>query len=313
VSVVIPAHNVGPWIRSAVDSALRQSFRNLEVLVIDDGSTDDTLERLIDLRDSRLRIVSRRQGGLSEARNTGVGLAAGRYVAFLDGDDEWVCDKLEYHVEVLEGRPEIDLTFSRSKAIDERGEVIGRISRRASGSVSLRQLLMENLVSNGSSAVVRREALIRTGGFDNTLQACEDYDMWIRLASQRQHNVWCIPHALTRYRIRPGQMTKDVARMQSQWARVRAKARSIVPGEVAATEAASCARFSRYLAYLAYENGDYSTARQLFASALRRRARTVAFDRRAWILGGALLARSILSNTAHRAVDRFARQLRARL
>ncbi len=313
VSVVIPAYNVGPWVRNAVESALRQSCRNLEVLVVNDGSTDDTAERLSDLADPRLRIISRPRGGLSEARNTGIRLAAGKYVAFLDGDDEWMRDKLDYHVEVLDCRPEIDFTFSLSRAIDEQGDTLGRTSRRASGYVSLRRLLVDNLVSNGSSAVVRRDVLVRTGGFDATLRACEDYDMWIRIASLRPNNGWCIPRALTCYRIRHGQMTKDIARMQSEWERVRAKARSIAPADVAATEAASRARFHRYLAYLAYENRDFSTSRELLASALRLHAGALICDRRTWILGGALLARHVLSDTAHRTVDRFARQLRARL
>jgi glycosyltransferase involved in cell wall biosynthesis len=313
VSVVVPAYNVGPYVRAAVDSALRQSFQDLEILVINDGSTDDTLERLSDLRDSRLRIVSRRHGGLSEARNTGVGLATGKYVAFLDGDDEWERDKLKYHIEVLDRCPEIDLTFCLSRVTDEGGADTGRISRRAAGDVSLRELLVENLVSNGSSAVVRREALRSAGGFDTSLRACEDHDMWIRIASLRQNNVWCVPLPLTRYRIRSGQMTKDLDLMKSQWERMMAKARSVAPVDVAATKAASRARFHRYLAYLAYEDRDFPRSLELLASALRQQALTVLRDRRTWILAGALLARRVLSDNAHRAVDQFARHLRARL
>ena len=122
VSVIVPAYNVAPYIRQAVESALRQTLTSLEVILVDDGSTDGTIAQLSGLGDQRLRPIRREHAGVCASRNTGAALARGPYLGFLDGDDVWLPDKLRRHVAVLEAHPEIDLTSSLSRVIDEAGE-----------------------------------------------------------------------------------------------------------------------------------------------------------------------------------------------
>ena len=133
VSVVMPAYNVAPFILESVRSVLEQSFQDLELIVVDDGSSDGSADRLLAVKDSRLQIIQQVNRGSSSARNSGIKLASSEYIGFIDADDLWVPNKLETHITFLEQHPEVDLTFSRSELIDENGNATGRTS--ASGAL----------------------------------------------------------------------------------------------------------------------------------------------------------------------------------
>jgi glycosyltransferase involved in cell wall biosynthesis len=313
VSIVVSAFNVGPYIRAAVDSVRRQTFTDTEIIVIDDGSTDDTSERLRAVHDVRLRVVRQPNAGLSAARNAGIALASGRYIGFLDGDDVWHPDKLKHHVAILDAHPEIGLTFSRSAIIDASGRATGRFSRRAEGPICRRALLIENIVSNGSSAVLRRDVFTAVGGFDTALTACEDHDMWLRVTGLRDGNAWAIPEALTGYRIRAGQMSRNVDRMRSQWEAVIAKAARQAADEVEAVRGESTARFLRYLAYLSYESGRPAESAGLFRAALQSNLTSLLADRRSWVLAMALLAHFMLPRGVRRPLEAVVRRIRPQL
>jgi glycosyltransferase involved in cell wall biosynthesis len=307
----MPAFNVAPFIADAVASVLAQSLPDLELIVVDDGSEDGTLGRLDEFDDPRLRVVAQANSGSSAARNAGIRLASGQYVAFIDGDDLWRKEKLRRQVELLEAHPDVDLTFSRSEIVDESGRPTGRASRRVSGSVSFRQLLIENLVNNGSAVVMRRDALERTGGFDTTLKACVDLDLWLRVTRLRPGNCVCLDEALTVYRMRAGQITKDWRRMEEAWLAVFAKIRALAPDDAASVAPQAHAKLYRYLGYIAYETGDYRNARMCLRRALRHSLTTSVADRRTWLLFTAVLARTLLPRRAHAVCDALARRLRA--
>ena len=131
--------NVAPYIRAAVDSVLCQTFPAWELIVVDDASTDATLSILQEYRDDRIRIVPAPHGGQIAAATTGVALASGEYLAFLDGDDIWTPDKLQRHIVYLDRNPEVDHTFSLSAIIDESGNPTLRRSPFCGGVVRFRR------------------------------------------------------------------------------------------------------------------------------------------------------------------------------
>lgn len=201
ISVVIPAHNRAELLFRAVKSVLNQSFRDLECLVIDDCSTDNTLELLSSLSDRRLRVFSLQdlfQGlpgekatgmlsprwgsyGVSLARNTGVGFSQGDFIAFLDSDDYWLPEKLELQLDFMRGSG-FDIT--QTEEIWYRGGV--RVNQKnvhlqPDGEAFSRSL--ELCCISPSSVLLKREVFRRCGPFDESLPACEDYDLWLRVAA----------------------------------------------------------------------------------------------------------------------------------
>lgn len=183
-SVIVPTYNAATYLAEALDSALEQTYQPIEVVVIDDGSTDDTAQVLDGYGD---RIVRRYQSnaGVSAARNAGLGLAHGDYIAFLNADDVFAPTRLERCIELLEERPDITAVTTDAYMID--GDVA--TSRRWYGSFSragfpepqaqLHAIVEWNFIF--VLVVVRREALDRLGGFDSSCDRAEDLDMWIRL------------------------------------------------------------------------------------------------------------------------------------
>src|SRR5580658_3527192 len=172
ISVIIPTYNVAGFVREAVDSALSQTLRDTEVIVVDDGSTDGSADALRDLDDPRLRVIRENHAGSAAARNAGLRLASGELVAFLDADDRWAPQNLERQSAFLESHPEVDMTFSYSLVVDEEGRSLGFKCSSRAGTVSLRQLLRANEIGNGSCLLLRREALDRAGWFEPKLAAC---------------------------------------------------------------------------------------------------------------------------------------------
>lgn len=177
VSVVIPAYNAGPFIDASVGSALNQSGAgDLDVIVINDGSTDDTLDRLRSWNDPRLTVITQTNQGLAAALNTGIRASRGAYIGFLDADDVWLPGKLARHVQFHQERPDIDVTFSWVSAIDGCGNPVRIPCPRWRGTVSLPQLLADYMIRTMSAVVIRREAAEQAGSFDSSLVRCVDLE-----------------------------------------------------------------------------------------------------------------------------------------
>jgi glycosyltransferase involved in cell wall biosynthesis len=205
VSVVIPNFNTGRVVTGAIRSALQQTYSAIEVLVVDDGSTDDSLDRILDITDDRLTCVRQPNGGLSAARNTGIRLARGRYIAFLDSDDLWSPAKLARHLAVMEEDPSIGVTFCHSAYLAESGAPTGELVPRSEQSDS-GHVIKRNHIGNGSTAVVRRECFQHAGLFDEALHSGEDWELWVRVAALSRLSFRLIPEVLTGYRVRPGSL-----------------------------------------------------------------------------------------------------------
>jgi glycosyltransferase involved in cell wall biosynthesis len=182
ISVVIPTFNRIGTIQEAVDSALAQSLPPVEVIIVDDGSTDGTEQLFVGERRGMAFKKIAHSGLPSVARNVGIKMASGEFVAFLDSDDRWEPEHLRSRMEVLKKEKDVGLSCGNAKILDSNGTLLSGI---ASGRKSLNELLAGNFVVL-SSAVVRRSVIERCGGFDEDpdLRAYEDYEFWIRLATR---------------------------------------------------------------------------------------------------------------------------------
>ena len=188
VSVIIPTYNRSWCIERAVNSVLTQSFRDFDLWIIDDESTDETSEliRRIAAEEHTLPVHYRRinHQGVSAARNTGVRLSSGRYLAFLDSDDEWMKEKLALQVPLLDEHPDAALVHAREQWIRNGKRVnIPKAYEKSAGWVYLQCLPL--CMIGPSTVVIRREVFDEAGGFDESFPACEDYDLWLKITSRR--------------------------------------------------------------------------------------------------------------------------------
>ncbi len=189
VSVIIPAFNAGRYIRQAVDSVLSQSFTSYEVIVIDDGSTDDTGE-VLQLFGNRIRYVFQDNKGVSAARNHGLKLARGRFIAFLDADDYFLPDKLHEQVSAFEAIPSLDIVHSGWHIVNEAGATIKEEAPwHHVPELNLEAWLLWKPVFPGAM-MFRKRCLENAGGFDTRLQQAEDVDLVFRLALTGAKAAW---------------------------------------------------------------------------------------------------------------------------
>ncbi len=206
ISVVIPAYNVSKTIAETLNSLLAQTYEDFEVIIVNDGSTDNTVEIVTNFCDSRIKLISQENTGVSAARNRGVSCANGEYLSFLDADDIWMPDKLKEQVEALEENPEAAVAYSWTKLIDISGNTIDTMQPNYSGRV-YSQLLQENFLHSGSNVLIRRDAFVRVGGFNESMSHSEDYDCFLRLAKIYPFAVVKKPHVW--YRIYSGSTTSQ--------------------------------------------------------------------------------------------------------
>lgn len=185
ISVVIPTCDRVDLLKRAIDSVLSQSFKNYEIIVVDDHSEDGTPDFLRSLEDPRLRFISRRErGGGAAARNTGIGVAAGDFVAFLDDDDAWHSNKLQRQFERMKQLPEVGMLYTGTVHIfQDSGRIYRTVNPRYRGEI-FNDLLMQNMIGTTSSIMVRRQALMEVGGFDELFPSCQDWDLYLRLAQR---------------------------------------------------------------------------------------------------------------------------------
>jgi glycosyltransferase involved in cell wall biosynthesis len=219
VSVIVPAFNACETLDATLRSARGQTHRNLEVIVVDDGSTDRTAD--VALRhaavDPRVRVRRQANAGVAEARNQGWRASRGAYVAFLDADDLWAPTKIEKQVKALSGAGgDVGLAYTWSIDIDAAGRLLDSGHYPDDEGDVLIKMFSVNLVGNGSAALVRRAVLDELGGFDPRLrqcgaQGCEDLLFYLTVAGRYGFRV--IREPLTGYRRRPGSLSADARQM----------------------------------------------------------------------------------------------------
>lgn len=214
VSVVIPCHGHARFLAAAIDSALAQDHRPLEVVVVDDGSPDDTAE--VASSYAEVVLVRQEQAGLSAARNAGLRASSGAMVAFLDADDLLMPGGIRAGVEALRSRPEVAFTAGGHVRVDDAGRAlpVSEAERVADGDDAYLALLRGNWIGMHAAVLYRREAVEAAGGFDPSLPACEDYDLYLRIARERpvsQHDA-----VVASYRRHGDNMSQDVRLMMGE-------------------------------------------------------------------------------------------------
>ena len=183
ITAVIPSYNSAGFLPEAVESVLSQSYADVELIVVDDGSVDDTSE-VIGRYGDAVKYIYKENGGVSRARNTGIEAASGEFIAFLDADDAWLPQKLELQMKVIESRSDSLAAHTDFNIGDSELNVVGvTISDR--GDDILEDLFLKgNVIGTPSSVLVAKEVIEKTGGFDPDLSLCADWDMWIRIACE---------------------------------------------------------------------------------------------------------------------------------
>lgn len=214
VSVIIPAYNAALTIRETVNCVQQQTIKNIEIIVIDDGSSDNTVEIVQNIAESRLKIFSYQNAGVSSARNRGIAHAQGEYITFLDADDLWSLDKLELQLRVLKNNFGAAVAYSWTKFIDCQGKFLySGISPHHQGNV-FQALLQKNFLLSGSNILISRETLQFNSGFDPELSYSADWDFALRLAAK--FNFVNVSKYQIFYRQSPDSMSSKIEEMKQE-------------------------------------------------------------------------------------------------
>jgi glycosyltransferase involved in cell wall biosynthesis len=304
VSVVVPAYNAETWLPFTLESACQQTLREIEILVVDDGSSDRTAEitREFSARDPRVRLIHRKNGGVGAARNTGIAAARGRYVAPLDADDLWAPEKLASQVACLEaGGEQMGMCYCWSEKIDARGQrITAGFPFEIEGSV-LRPLVLRNFVGSGSVPMFRATALARIGHYlerseQGGEQGCEDWDLSLRIAGHYQ--VGLVRRCLVGYRQIADCMSLNAEGMSRSYEVIIARAKARDTGLSPEVFRWSAGNFYSYLVSKCYLWGDYPGCLQSMARAAS--ADIMLFGNRRFYLMGLKSLVRILTGTRGR-------------
>jgi glycosyltransferase involved in cell wall biosynthesis len=213
VSVIIPAYNAARYLHATIQSVLIQSFTDFEIIVSDDGSTDNTGEVIRSFTDERIRYIRRLNAGVSSARNSGAEIATGEYLAFLDADDLFCAHNLSKKVQLLEQDSEADMVFADCEVINESGKATGETLIGNDQNVFEDLLLWNGTVIPGpSSILVRKKAFEAVGCFDPEFSTAADQNFFFRIA--HKHKCKRVPEVLTSYRKHGNNMHMNIELME---------------------------------------------------------------------------------------------------
>ncbi|MBD2022190.1 glycosyltransferase [Leptolyngbya sp. FACHB-36] len=218
ISVIIPVFNGAKTIRDTIASVLAQSFSEFELLIINDGSTDDTLAVVSSFDDPRIQVFSYPNAGSNPSRNRGIDHARGEYISFIDADDLWTPDKLAAQRQALQAQPQAAVAYSWTDCIDEQGQYLRQGAHATIAGNVLANFLLTDCIGSGSNVLVRKSALVEVGKFDESLANAQDWDMWLRLAAR--YPFACVPKVQVLYRVSAGSLSSNVQRMATASFRV---------------------------------------------------------------------------------------------
>lgn len=267
VSVIIPAYNQGHFLAEAVNSVLAQTYPHVEVIVVDDGSTDDTAVVARSFTDPRVRYVYKQNGGLSSARNEGLRHAQGQYISYLDSDDCFLPEKLAMLVGEMDAHSAVGFVAGQAIPVDEHGRHVGK-KFDTPLPTDTKQLLLGNPLHVGS-VLVRRDWQEKVGFFDETLRSYEDWDMWLRLA-QAGCQMRYVPQPVSLYRFHTAQMTRDGRQMTTATFAVLDKlfGDPTLPPEWQAMKDRAYSQANLRKTAQAYRNRDYDTGQESLRQAI---------------------------------------------
>lgn len=281
ISVIIPAYNAERTIKETITTVQKQTFQDFELIVINDGSKDRTLEIVQSIKDERIKVFSYENGGVSTARNRGISRANGEYIAFLDADDLWTSDKLELQLAAFKKNPKAGVVYSwtRFMDVDEQGEALSfhQSPPYAFEGNVYDKLLVSDFIHSGSNTLIRKEAIDSVGEFDPACAGCEDWDYWLRL-SVCWHFVVVPKHQIF-YRRSPSSASSKVEVMKKKALIAMDKAYQAAPPELQYLKRYTLTNFHKYSASLYLQHrtdiNGISQAQQHLWSAIRIQPKTL--------------------------------------
>jgi len=216
VDVIVPAYNAAKYLPVAIESVVAQTFEDWRIVLIDDGSTDNTAEAVapfIEQLGPKLKYIKQPNAGLPAARNAAIRNSSAEFLALLDADDVWLPDRLMESLKCFEGRPQVGLAYGFNSRIDADGAIIDTFAQRAKYAEGhIAPYIYMRLVQLPCPTITfRRRCVDEVGMFDETLQATEDRDLWLRIAFK--YEVALVPKVIALYRTSPNAMTTDPERM----------------------------------------------------------------------------------------------------
>lgn len=220
VSVIIPCYNTADFVAETILSVVKQSYEELEIIVVDDGSTDSSKAEINSVKDSRLRYVYQENQGLSSARNTGIKNASGDFIMFLDADDVLYREKIAVQLNFFRQHPQYDIVTCGFDRTDERGAVLYSV-HPGQKELSISLMLSESQF-HVPTALLRKEIIAKTGFFDTSLPAAEDRDYWCR-CSLNGAKIYRLSESLCTYRLVSSAMTSNAPRQTEMLLRVTNK------------------------------------------------------------------------------------------
>ncbi|OIP68189.1 MAG: glycosyl transferase family A, partial [Oscillatoriales cyanobacterium CG2_30_40_61] len=227
ISVIIPVYNGEKTIKETILSVLNQTFENWELIIINDGSTDSTIEIIAQIQNTKIRVFNCENAGLAKSRNRGIDHSQGEYISFLDADDLWTPDKLEAQFQALQENPEAMVAYSWTDYIDQSSQFLHSGRHITINGNIYQHLLVNNFLENGSNPLIRKQALNQVGKFDTSLKAGEDWDMWLRLAVHYQFVAVPLPQIL--YRVSADSMSSQIKNQEIECLKVIEKAFKSAP------------------------------------------------------------------------------------
>ncbi len=226
VSVIVPLYKSKRYVRETLESVQAQTHSNFEVIVVDDGSPDDSADIVESMGDERFRIFRRQNQGACRARNFAIDQARGEFIALIDHDDLWLPQKLEKHLEHLYRRPSVGLSYGPSEIIDEHGQKIGAYQIGQLTNITPRLMLCRDPIGNGSTPLIRKQLMdearfeVERDGrmesvyFNDECLNWEDVELWLRMLIKTKWEMEGIPECLTLYRITSGSITDHPEKKQ---------------------------------------------------------------------------------------------------
>jgi glycosyltransferase involved in cell wall biosynthesis len=251
VSVIIPAFNSEKTIQETIESVLNQTFSNFELIIINDGSQDATLDIINSIKDSRLKVFSYANTGVAASRNRGFAQAVGEFISFLDADDLWTPDKLEAQLKALQENSQVAVAYSWVDHIDESSKFLRPSSHNTLNGNVYTALLQGNILANGSNALIRAQALKAVGSFNSSFTPAEDWDLYLRLASL--YHFVAVPSPQVLYRITSTSASNNVFKMEAACLKLIEQAYSQASEHLQYLKQESIGNLYKYLIYKALE------------------------------------------------------------
>ncbi len=266
VTVIIPVYNGAEFLGAAIESAQAQTYRSLEIIIVDDGSTDTSLQiaKEYAAQDERIRVIAQPNGGVAKARNTAIAAARGEFIAPLDADDLWIPDKIARQMAcMLATGDDCGFVYSWWALIDPAGKIVDRSPRWTVAGRRFETLLLINFTGNASIPLFRKHCLVEAGVYNSALAAaksggCEDLEVVLRIAAR--YSIGVVPEILMGYRRSPGSMSTDCNRMWRSRQMVLAHIGEVWPSLDPAVLRASDRQFCMYLAAASYWSGKLKEA-----------------------------------------------------